>query len=87
MNDKIAQFPAKSPTPVKKQENIGMTLMTFPEAMAEVIKGKHVTKLEWGTDKIQLFLTDFLYIQKEDGEIAPLLVSSGDMIGTDWIIV
>ena len=61
--------------------------MTFPEAIAEVIKGKKVTKLEWDNLDVYLFLSDFLYIHKEDETDTQLLVSDGDMMGEDWIIV
>ena len=63
-------------------------MMDFPSAMKEVAEGKKVTKLEWKNTNIFLLLTDgFLKIHKEDGTTTPLLVSDGDMMGQDWIVV
>ena len=78
---------AQSPTPKMFEQNLQET-MTFPEAMAEVIKGKKVTKLEWDDQGTYLSLSDFLVIHKsEEDTNHRLLVSSGDMMGEDWIIV
>ena len=73
--------PAKTPTESKPGN------MTFPEAMSAVLAGAKVTKLEWGNDKIYLFLDGTLNIMKEDGTVNTLIVSDGDMLGTDWVVV
>ena len=74
-----------SPTPQKKLDVEGT--MTFPEALAEVIKGKHITKLEWDDEGTYLYLQDTLCIHFSNSKDTPLIVSDGDMIGMDWIVV
>jgi hypothetical protein len=54
--------------------------------MQAVIDGHKVTKLEWGNPNIVVYLDGRLRIDLEDGT-HDLLVSQGDMIGTDWVIV
>lgn len=61
--------------------------MTFPEAMALVIEGKRVTKMEWGNTETYLCLdSGFLKIFKGNPSVgSTLLVSEGDMLGIDWM--
>ena len=61
--------------------------MTFPEAVKAIIDGKKVTKLEWENEEVYLFLDNYLRIMKTDGTKHVLLVSEGDILGTDWVIV
>ena len=75
------------PTPTKTPTTSTPGNMTFPEAMSAVLMGTKVTKLEWGNDKIYLFLDGTLNIMKEDGTVNTLIVSDGDMLGTDWVVV
>ena len=75
------------PTPTKTPTESKPGNMTFPEAMSAVLAGKKVTKLEWGNEKIYLFLDKTLNIMKEDGAINTLIVSDGDMLGMDWVTV
>ena len=63
-------------------------LMTFPEAMAAVITGKKVAREAWeNSDYLALDKPGYLNIHKEDEETAALLVSDGDMLNDDWVIV
>lgn len=67
------------PSPVNQKT------MDFPEAIQEVINGRKVTKLEWDDPTIYVYLTGgFLSIRKEDG-LHRLLLSDGDLLGTDWV--
>ena len=61
--------------------------MTFPEAMALVIAGKCVTKMEWGNAETYVCLDGgFLKIFKGNPSVgSTLLVSEGDMLGIDWM--
>lgn len=74
-------------SPLPKKAEAVQTLLTFPDAMREVINGKKVTKLEWATSEVFLQLKDgFLKIYR-DSKYYDLIVSEGDMIGTDWVVV
>lgn len=77
-----------SPIPTSKKVT---KMMTFSEAMEEVVAGKKVTKLEWERIDTYVFLKDsFLCIhnagQKED-KVQRLMVSEGDLIGKDWMVI
>jgi hypothetical protein len=62
--------------------------MSFPEAMQSVIDGGKVTKSEWGSSNIYIYLVEEkLCIRKEDGVSYPVLISEGDMKGEDWVKV
>ena len=70
-----------SPSPLRKT-------MNFSQAIQNIILGGRVSKLEWDNPNVFIFLYNgFLSIKKKDGSISRLLVSEGDMIGNDWVIV
>ena len=77
----------ESPVPTKKTVS---RMMSFPDALKEVIAGKKITKLEWGNPDENVFMKDgFLCIHHHaDPEtlIHRLMVSEGDLIGVDWMI-
>lgn len=78
------------PTPKRKPagEMPKPTTMDFPEALRQVIKGKKITKLEWGNPKFFVYLwNSHLSLQKEDGENYDLIVSDGDLMGLDWVVL
>ena len=62
--------------------------MKFAEAMEEVLKGAMITKHDWGTNEIYGLLKDgFLMLRKEDRKYYQWIVSEGDMVGKDWIVL
>lgn len=77
-----------SPTPTKKTVS---KQMTFPEALLEVIDGYKITKLEWANPSEYVFLHDgFLCIHHSGSDnktFNRLLVSEGDLIGKDWMVI
>ena len=62
-------------------------LMTFPDAMAEVIKGRKVTRLEWQNNGVYGVLKDGLLQIRMDGQLKRWIVSSGDMENSDWKVI
>ncbi len=60
--------------------------MDFSEAIREIIKGEHVTKIEWNNKDTYIYLRETLRIHFSDGKDVDLIVSDGDMLGMDWII-
>ena len=82
-----------SPLPVNRKVEKAIELLakkyTFPEAMQKVIEGKKVSRLEWNDEKTYGFLNgkhlSIQYSNKPDN--FQWIVSDGDMIGTDWIVV
>jgi hypothetical protein len=100
--DEIGTPAGSSPTPqrvraVSSLKSISPTsLEVIPEplkidffdAMRMVSKGIRVTKLEWGDPEIYVMLHDsHLSLHKADGRFFDLIVSAGDMLGTDWIVI
>lgn len=60
----------------------------FPEAMRAVIAGNKVSKLEWGDDEVYGLLKDgFLKLHKGDGSFHQWIISDGDLLGLDWVII
>ena len=74
----------KSPVPEKKQKKE----LDFTEAMQEVLTGKSITKLEWGSKKYHALLKDeYLTLHKPDGKYYNWLISEGDMRGDDYVVL
>jgi len=62
--------------------------MFFGEAMAAVLADERVTRLEWDDPTVYLFMKNgILSIHKADGTVSNLLVSDGDLAGSDWVRV
>lgn len=80
--------PTKSPTmsPKPAIKPIQSSLLDFPTAMKMVADGKIVTKIEWRNPNIICFLDGHLMIQIE-GVKHDWIVSDGDMLGKDWIVL
>jgi hypothetical protein len=72
-------------SPLPKKENIEID---FPNAIREVLLGKKITKLEWNDPEFYILLQDgYLRIHKPDNKFYDLIVSDGDMNGTDWVVI
>ena len=79
-----------SPVPQVDLEDKANPTIDFPMAMANVIKGKKITKIEWNNVKIYGYLSltsEHLTLHKEDGKDYDWTVSKADMVGEDWIIL
>jgi hypothetical protein len=77
--------PKVSKTPTKAVIKEGV--MDFPDALRKVIDGKKITKLEWNDPKIYLFLDGGRLRMMKENTLFDLIVSDGDLLGTDWVIV
>lgn len=61
--------------------------MDFPEAIRKVTAGQRVSRLAWMDLGTYILLRDgFLSIKNAQG-FHRLLVSDGDLLATDWIVV
>lgn len=74
-----------SPTPKKKKQ----VLMTFPQALNELIDGKKISRVEWAdTDEYFLLNTEYLSVHhSSDDKVHQLLVREADLLAIDWIVV
>jgi len=69
---------------LKKQIN-GM--MTFSEAMYQVIVGKKITRLEWN-DKNEYGMLKEGWLQiYTKGQFHIWKISDGDMLNSDWVVI
>ena len=74
-----------SPIPSKNKKKI--TTLTFPEAIAEVIKGKKIERLEWEKKEYAFLNADMLSLHKADGKNYQWIINDGDLLATDWIVI
>lgn len=80
----VSPYPALTPLP--KVQGKAMTF-SFPDAMAEIIKGNKVARLSWANGDCCLLKGEWLTIFTK-GDFHTWSVSSSDMIDTeDWVIV
>jgi len=71
-----------SPVPAKKVE-----MLSFPDAIREVLNKKRLTRVAWDNIDTYIVLHDeFLYIHL-DKTLHPLITSLGDMEGIDWYVL
>lgn len=62
--------------------------INFPDAIRAIIAGKKITKVEWNDKDIYGFLNgQFLSLHKKDGKNYQWIVSDGDLLGIDYIIL
>lgn len=71
-----------SPVPTKK-----VTMLTFTDAIREVLAGKKLTKVSWDdVETYMLLREEFLYIHI-GGKFHQLILSTGDMEAIDWYVL
>ena len=77
----------KSQSPVPKKQNKKVEGMSFPDAMRVLIGGKQIKRLEW-TDASEFCLLkeSFLMIHR-NGKYHTWIVSEGDLLAIDWVLV
>jgi len=78
----------QSPVPGKFEPPEAVPVLTFPEAVPEILKGKKLHKLEWEDEKYFVFLEDNrLKIHKPDGKAYEWIMSKEDLASDDYIIL
>lgn len=60
--------------------------MTFYDALQHVAVGKQITRQSWPARDVVYLYADILHIRKADGSLHKLIVSSGDIEATDWLV-
>lgn len=78
---------SKSKSPLPKKVFVEEKL-NFSQAIARVIEGAAITKIEWNNKSIYGVMKDgFLMLCKEDGKMYQWILSDGDLLGEDWIVI
>lgn len=75
---------SKSPKIPKKSN---FKPLNFFDALAAVVNGKKITKLEWQNKEIYGFMNGEILSLHKDKINHQWIVSLGDLVGTDWIIL
>ena len=71
-----------SPKPIT-----GDVLLTFPEAIAELIKGNMITRTSWNDETEYGVLADGYLTIHTKGSFHRWLVNDGDLTSTDWVVI
>lgn len=85
-NTAIALSPSQSPTAKKKLEPA--KVYNFYDALKIVMGGSRISKLEWNnTDEYGVLGDGHLRLHKPDGKQYNWILSDGDILGEDYIVV
>ena len=77
-----------SPTPRKKEAVVvNRNPMSFGDALYEAARGRKFTKIEWENKEIYGHLVNAELRLHKNGRDHMWVVSEGDIIGKDWIII
>lgn len=97
VTDEAPQPSAASPTPeeagtppVEEEETPAMVMLTFSEAVAAMLKGERLSKVQWNDSQLHVYLKDgILKIlnAKEGYREDNWILSEADMLGTDYFVV
>lgn len=76
---------ATSPVPTKKNVR---RLLNFYEALKEVADGKMIFRIDWQSEGVWgLIYNETLALKKSDGKYYSWVVSLGDMLAEDWVVL
>jgi len=87
-NDTIGIGGNMNQSPGTGIDKVTFSKMSFGDAMKEALEGKYVRRLEWEDKNARLVIIDekLMVYRSDDKKFHPLIVSSGDIAGDDWII-
>ena len=62
---------------------------TFAEIIDDLLDGKKVKRQEWIDDGTYLVIENekLMIFRPDDQKFHPLIVTTGDLLGTDWIVM
>lgn len=82
----MKQNKSQSPIPSVKSVKVGVGL-SFPDAIEMLIGGKKIARTEWSDkEEYGLLKDNFLMIHRND-KFHTWIVSEGDMLAIDWVII
>lgn len=76
-----------SPVPPSREPNKIVTNLSFPNAMQAIINGNKVRRIEWADKEEYCLLQDYFLMIHRNGKFHALIVSEGDVMAIDWVIV
>lgn len=84
INELADELENHMPSPVVEQPQV--TTMNFYDALRRVVDGEQITRQSWPPANAVFLHNGLLYLRKADGSLHTLIVSDGDLRGTDWVI-
>ena len=62
---------------------------SFAEVIDNLLAGRKIRRQEWPNDGTYLVIQDekLMIFKPEDNQLHPLTISTGDLLGTDWIVI
>lgn len=72
------------PSPTPKKQHV---LLDFSQAIRKIAEGKKVTRIDWGTDNIYGELKNEILILHKDNQDYQWIISEGDIMAIDWIVL
>jgi len=75
-----------SPLP-KNEKNKIVTDLAFPAAMQAIINGRKVRREEWGDKEEYCLLRENFLMIHRNGKFHAWIVSEGDLMAIDWVVV
>jgi len=77
----------KSQSPVPNKVRKVEVQLAFPEAMRALIGGSKIRRVEWGDKEEYGFLNDNFLMLRRGGALHTWIVSEGDLMAIDWVIL
>jgi hypothetical protein len=75
-------------SPTSRRSPLPQEEITFGRALDVVVSGKRVTRIGWKEPMSHVLLVGgIVHLRKTDGTLHKLIVSDGDIIAKDWVIV
>jgi len=59
----------------------------FPNALKQVAGGKMIQRISWDREWFGFLVNENLSLHKPDGSIVNWIVSLGDMLADDWVVI
>jgi hypothetical protein len=88
MDNNVTKATSPSASPLPPKVNEANKLISFAEAIDEVRRGKKITKLEWKDKNYYGFMNEArLRLHEPNGTLHEWMISEGDIIGNDWMVV
>lgn len=88
MNNKNENESGLSPTPKKEEVVGGEELLSFLDALKQIILHKKIHKLEWKDEAFYgVIESGILKLHRPDGKFYSWTLSEEDINGTDYVVI
>ena len=77
----------KSQSPVPKEAGTTKLQLGFSAAISAVVGGKKIRRMEWADQEEYGLLKDSYLMIHRNGKFHTWIVSEGDLMSIDWVIV